>query len=220
MRWSVPNESHFYFNKHGYVRFEGLIKEEASQPLIHDQAFWKKTPEKVFLEGRDLWRTHAEWAKIARDRHILTISNELLNVKPIRLAYTQAIRLTKSPHPDHFQNSTIESLIKTPIPLLESSCFQGLCIAALICLECEENTDLPDFFPRTPGEVTFFQPTMPFPLDALYGHADAKMMLVVYSLRTVLYVLRPKDPHTHQLKKLGYGFGDHLKDKTHPTVFN
>jgi hypothetical protein len=44
--------------------------------------------------------------------------------------------------------------------------------------------------------------------------------MIVYCTDKTVYVLEKRDPHTHALKKLGYGFGDRLEEKTHPIIFN
>jgi hypothetical protein len=43
-----------------------------------------------------------------------------------------------------------------------------------------------------------------------------KFLLFLYAEEDALYTLNPLDPHTHALKRMGYVFGDRLKETTHP----
>ncbi|MBP9842084.1 MAG: hypothetical protein KBC64_06645 [Simkaniaceae bacterium] len=45
-----------------------------------------------------------------------------------------------------------------------------------------------------------------------------KGLLIAYSPLISLYTYNLLDPYVHELKKMGYGFGDHLGNHTHPIV--
>lgn len=45
-----------------------------------------------------------------------------------------------------------------------------------------------------------------------------RYFLIGYAEDKALYTYQPKDPFTHELKKRGYVFGDHLKAPLHPTL--
>lgn len=64
------------------------------------------------------------------------------------------------------------------------------------------------------GGITFYQKTFFLDYPALQPH----FLMLVFASEKTRYKLQPKDPQTHFLKKLGYGFGDHLTDDTHPLL--
>lgn len=61
------------------------------------------------------------------------------------------------------------------------------------------------------GNVIFFNPK--FPPEKL-----ANSFVIVYCEPKTQYLYEPKDPHTHLLKKLGYTFGELLRNDTHPLI--
>lgn len=93
--------------------------------------------------------------------------------------------------------------------LFTEKIYTDLCINGLICLLFIE-IDSPEghaFFAKFPVNTE----TLPLKPNERYfviGWADEKAQ----------YMLEPKDPHTHELKKLGYVFGDRLQEKWHPTL--
>jgi hypothetical protein len=42
--------------------------------------------------------------------------------------------------------------------------------------------------------------------------------MVAYAASTAVYINNPKDIDGTSLKKLGYGYGDHLRGETHPLM--
>lgn len=88
--------------------------------------------------------------------------------------------------------------------MLNEVCIQGLVCVLYIAIDKDAG---PSIFAKASADVA----TLPLNPDARYfvvGWADEK----------ALYLLQPKDPHTHQLKKHGYVFGDRLKEEWHPTL--
>lgn len=58
------------------------------------------------------------------------------------------------------------------------------------------------------GDVIFISPT--------YSIEFTGFFLLAFAAKNARYKYQENDPHTHLLKKLGYGFGDQLDEKTHP----
>lgn len=83
--------------------------------------------------------------------------------------------------------------------LEEISCVSEVCGLALIDLEKEEVIFISE------------KASNSFP-------AKKPVLLVAFADEKARYKLQENDPHTHALKKLGYGFGDRLTEETHPLI--
>lgn len=64
------------------------------------------------------------------------------------------------------------------------------------------------------GVVTFY--TAQFPLD--FAALQTPYLFIVFATDRARYRLQESDPFTHQLKRLGYGFGDLITEETHPLI--
>ncbi|MBS0635234.1 MAG: hypothetical protein JSR37_07205 [Verrucomicrobia bacterium] len=81
------------------------------------------------------------------------------------------------------------------------------CINGLVCLLFLEVDSDHAIFTTPTVDIT----TVPLKPDARY-------FLIGWADERAQYILQPNDPHTHDLKKLGYVFGDRLQEQWHPTL--
>ena len=77
-------------------------------------------------------------------------------------------------------------------------CFQGL---ILLCTLTSEALD-------------FYEPS------SLTSALSPKSYLVLFGLENTRFIENLKDPHAAALKKMGYGYGDALKNEFHPLIFS
>jgi len=66
----------------------------------------------------------------------------------------------------------------------------------------------------TSAVVSFYDSKSPIDFSKL----KTSCLFIVFVSEKSRYKLQEKDPYTHLLKKLGYGFGDQLTDATHPLI--
>jgi hypothetical protein len=66
----------------------------------------------------------------------------------------------------------------------------------------------------TPKHILFFRPEIL--LD--WPHVKEPIYLVLFGLSNSVYIHNPKDLASNDLKRLGYHFGDTLRNDTHPIV--
>ncbi len=88
--------------------------------------------------------------------------------------------------------------------LLNEICIQGL----IICLFLDIDSD--------DGRGIFTLPNVDIselPLDP-----NKRYLLIGWAEEKAIYIMQPNDPHTHELKKRGYVFGDRLQEKWHPII--
>lgn len=64
------------------------------------------------------------------------------------------------------------------------------------------------------GVTTFYNALFPIDFPALQD----PYLLVVFATDKARYRVQETDPHTHQLKRLGYGSGDQITEETHPLI--
>lgn len=64
------------------------------------------------------------------------------------------------------------------------------------------------------GSTTFYHAQHPIDFSSL----ATPYLLIVLATDKARYKYQESDPFTHQLKKLGYGFGDLITDDTHPLI--
>ncbi len=65
------------------------------------------------------------------------------------------------------------------------------------------------------GGAIFFSAEHTF---SLAEEGDRDYLLIAYAGPRAVYVFNEHDPDTHALKKKGFGFGDRLREETHPTL--
>lgn len=209
MNLSVTQKHIHFFAENGFIELEEIISTAEAAVLCSaiDALLEKRmkkiidmhTPVELFKSGRDLWKHSPVIAKKSMSRSFAALMASLTLAKGVRLAYDQAIRTTKQPG----------EIFPFPCPLQEVSCFQPLLGGMLLRLKDDPNA--PDFLPKKIGSALFFQASVPLPWNAFTQTQDQSFFLLAYAPENCLYVLEPKDPHTHDLKKEGYGFGDPIK---------
>lgn len=248
MRWTVSSKQREFFQRTQLIEFDGLLTKAQTALLVENSKkilsqrlgvsqyeLHKKTPEEVFMHGRDLSRATPLIKKEVGSSQLARIAAELTEQSSLRLAYDQMISSTHFLSYSNTPTSPFNELIKNKFSLLECSSFQGLLCGLLLCLskagstpeepippEDEANVDAEtplSIFPARPGNGVFFHPSLPLSFDSIYGQQDALYMLIAYSQPRTVYIHQPNDPHTHFLKTLGYVFGDKLMEKFHPTVY-
>ncbi|NGX50849.1 MAG: hypothetical protein K1060chlam2_00700 [Chlamydiae bacterium] len=209
MHFAVAPEHLNFFKRHHYIEFEDLLTEAEVQTL--SQALTERVG-----TGYDCWRENRVVQKFVLRPQFAEIASNLTKVRPLRIAFD--LLLTSSP-------------FEKPLPLEELSSIQGVvcgCILQLsspplqasqesLVIEEEMTTLIP--LPKKSGSALFFSAEIPLSFDYLATTPPHEQLLIVYAKEKSLYTMQENDPHIHALKSLGYGFGDRLKDTTHPILY-
>lgn len=237
MKYAVAGEHRDFFHKHQLIEFENLLSQERldeclstierilTERLRSNREKTKETsPEKLFLAGRDLWRSDEELKKTILQRSLAETASELVNCKPIRLAYDQLIiPPISSPHSPE-QKTPYWQAMKGSYSLEEMSSVQRIACGLMICLRNTESipedpaTTATHIFPHKAGNGIYFSPTLPIDFSQLCANPNQRFLLIAYAQQTSLYTPNQKDPHVNHLKRFGYHFGDHLSIKDSPFV--
>ncbi len=145
----------------------------------------------------DLWRTDDRIKKIVLRPTLAEVASNLSKKYPIRIGY--------------------DLLIDGPISekslnLIEMSSIRKVVCGLVIQLSNYDGED--PIVPKKKGSGIYFNPF--FPLSFPEG---CHLLLIAYAADVAIYIPEKRDPNLHALKKLRYGFGDHLRSETHPIVY-
>ncbi len=240
MKFSTAKEHRDFFQKHGWIEFEGLISDDqllnandlidrtlAERLNVTPERLNNISSEKKYVEGHDLWRANPALQKLVSQARFTEIAAELLETRTLRLGCDQ---IFPSREQKPFLNETLQvySHFLEEVASLEAiSCLKGIACGVMICLgakgEAEkphtDSIDVIDVFPKSRCHVIFFQASAQVNWNRLYSHLGQTFYLVVFTNLHAHYQLEPRDPHTHTLKRLGYIFNDKLNDRLHPIIY-
>lgn len=198
---------------------------------------------RLFDVGRDLWRVNMSLRKIVLDPQLAKIAGELVRRRDLRIGYDQYLP-GFSPYLTQ-QDQKYTKLLNESHPLDQSSCVSQVACGLLICLSASEEKVIeslpaensvepidsldpvslepiapltPQVFGTVPGSITYFTPDYPIPYPILKERQGCRYLLIVYVESTAQYLFEERDYNGHELKHLGYVFGDKLNDKLNPIV--
>ncbi|MBI3211899.1 MAG: hypothetical protein HYZ47_04360 [Simkania negevensis] len=227
-----------FFQKHRFLELEELLSEEevetlkeecthtlASRLHLSPTALLRRDQKTLYLAGRDLWRENSRIQKIIFHSHLAKLASLLTKKRPLRIVYDQ---LFFSPRSE--QEKNFFPLFNHKNSLEQISCFQGLVCGLFLKLDFSlnesknspmsliEETSSINPIPHKKGSAIFFRPDLTLSLDELFS-SHPFQLLIAYGDENSLYMREDRDPLTHSLKKLGYSFGDKLKNETHPFLY-
>lgn len=246
MKFSTAKEHRDFFQKYGWIEFEGLVSNDqlsltnqaidqvlAERLNVFPERLQTLSSEKFYLQGHDLWRSNPFLQKLVVQTRFAEIAAELIEKKNLRLGYDQFF-------PAHQQilfsqeTQVYSHFLEKTTSLQAVSCLQGVACGLILSLGGKEEASSQeakaaegetkagegiDIFPSQPGNIIFFQPRVLIKWNHLYHYLGQKFYLIVYTLASAYYQLEPQDPHTHALKRLGYVFNDKLNDKLNPIIY-
>jgi len=201
-----------FYKKNRFLELAGAIKKERLNALYEAIKKEKKAIETKTYDKKDQFLLcHDFFCKIDDLKRYLTspfiaqVVSDLTNEEHFRLLFDQLIFYPM--HSDYPSSLVINDLS-----------FQGMSIGMLINLGSIPLENAPTF-PSEFGNITFFDPTLALDLEAFKAPSGAEFLLVGIGRQETRYRFRQEDPHTHTLKNLGYAFGDHLTNDSHPAFF-
>ena len=237
-KFAIANEHHLHFEKQQFIELEGVIPMDQILQLqlnvnktmnlsMAEYGQWSAQPlsDELFLEGRDLWRKNDFVKKIVLDKELVGIASELLRQRFVRLGYDQFLlggsfkSVPENPNDNLLSARTLLTTQQTNLD--EISCIRGALCGLIICLRSAKEPlerQPGSLFPVEAGHMTFFTAQANIDFSELSKREGQEFLLIVYAEKTTLYVANEKDPHWHGLKRLGYVFGDRVRDNLHPVL--
>jgi hypothetical protein len=236
MKFATAKEHRDFFVKNGWIEFEDFITpdvlaeaDETIQETLGERlkephrSVLLADPERLFKQGRDLWRSSPVLKKLALQARFAEIASELIEKRPLRLAYDQFLpSMVKG---SEGGEAAYASFLGKKQTLQESSCMTEVLCGVVLALngtqqEKEEQSALGmPVFPSKAGHAIYFKSDAPIDWSLLIRERGRHFYLIAYCSAYSRYVLNGGDPQTHALKRLGYIFNDKLKEHLHPIVF-
>ena len=235
MHFALAREHLDFFYKHHYIEFEDLLTEVEVESLsralqetlakrLHSkrETLAKTDIKTLYLSGYDMWRDNPTIQKFVLRPQLAEIASNLTKVRPLRIGFDQLF--TASENADH--------LFKKPRTLHQMSSIQGTVCGCILhlsssaipvtqaTLAIEEDMTALIPIPKKVGSAIFFNPELPLSLEYLVETPHVLQLMIVYAEEKGIYAYQETDLHTHAFKKLGYGFGDRLRNATHPILYS
>lgn len=110
MKFAISQDQRDFFRKNGWISFSDLLDSKELDSLKAGiEVALKPAPRKsLFQQGRDLWRKDERIKKIVQSRRLVDFAFELVQKKPIRLAFDQWIPANSKEINEH---SSINNLL-------------------------------------------------------------------------------------------------------------
>jgi|GEM_PF-5221259 len=192
MRYTTTPEQRDSYRKEGWVRFEGFLKPDQQKMLREaaEKVVKQRNPSPELLPKEQFEAARDMWRDEDRIRRFLSHPSLIAVIDEI--VAVKPLRLA-------FDQLVPEGYIGFDKPIDEMSAINHLHM--VIALPLEKVDELILMNPHT--SLNFLNPTVSY-LIAAYGDLRSQYLRV------------DADPHLHTLKKLGYAYGDLLKDHLHP----
>jgi len=241
MKFALAKEHLDFFYQRHYVEFENLLTPEEIKTLkdaisttlamrlnTQSEKLKYQPLKNLYLSGFDTWRDSNAIKKILFRPHLAEVASNLVKKKPLRIGFDQAFYI---PQAATVSDKDIPPLFKKETSLSSASCLQGIACGLILHLEApavpteslelsiEDDVQTLIPIPRRAGSGIFFSPDAPLSLEHLMTSPGMIQIMITYAENTTLYRLCQSDPQTHVYKKMGYVFGDRLKNTTHPLLY-
>lgn len=235
MKQVVAREHHFFFQKHRVIEFDDVFNEKQLAILLEEvdsalAARLQTEPEKIshqtslalYMAGRDLWRHNMTLRKIICHHQLGKIAADLVQQTSLRIGFDQLLP-SRAPTSNVIENKDgLAQLLEKTQSLNDYSHLQGTACGLMICLKSDESISEEDqvsVFSKKAGNVVFFDADLPVDFSKLENHSRSRYLLIAYTLANSMYILKENDPHGHELKHIGYSFGECLNEKLNPFVY-
>lgn len=241
MKFALAKEHLDFFYQHHHIEFENLLSpqevdslkkavlETLAKRLNTQNDKLKNHPfSSLYMAGFDIWRDSDAIKKILCRPQLAEIASNLVKKRPLRIGFDQVFYTPKAVHE---AKDKMPPLFKKETSLTSTSCLQGIACGLILHLDSpavptssselsiQEDVQKLIPIPRQAGSGIFFSPDTPLSLEHLMSTPGICQILIAYTSETTLYRYCEDDPHTHIYKKMGYVFGDRLKNSSHPLVY-
>lgn len=230
MKIAVSSEQKRFFERHQIIELEGLLSPQAFANLkqavfatlalrlnTEESKLNRNSAQQLFCAGRDIWRTHAEVRKIITSSSIGELLYDLMDSRPIRLAYDQVLPCQRIVQLDAAEPAHYAELTKYNTTMEEISSIQGVLGAIIFCIDGPYAAV--DGWPSQPGNALVVTGKAILSLSSLQAVSGGIYYAVVYARDKALYIQSSSDPLTYSFKQVGYNPGDRLQDKYNPVTY-
>ena len=218
MKWTILAQHRRFFALNKYIEFDEVLstndvdtlKTEIEKELckrLNTTNLYEKSSDRIFSHGNDLWTTSNFFRNFVRKNAFSSLCASLRDKTEVRLGFDQVLISTEKPPTDVLfsQSLTLENL----------SCIHPLTCGVFIPISLKKGDPI---FSSTIGSATFIHPKKVFSLESFYSTPHQMGYLIVFSSPEAKFTVKDNLSHTTSLKKMGYGSGDNIGNKTHPIL--
>lgn len=215
MNFLIRDKHINFFKENGYIEFSDFLLDEENIKLFNEinNLISKRSNKKIdelssidiYKNSRDLFRDSNFLKKFETDKNISQIACSLTHKNSLQLSFDQAL----------FKD--ISFFFKKSFSLNEIFCFKGLEIIVLFNLS--DNLDIKNnFLSIKPNSILFINPNKILDFEAFFNSSINYFLIGYARLNNLMYIENKEDINQNLLKKLGYCFGDKLKNNNFPIV--
>jgi len=203
---TISSQQAAFYTKNGFLELEEVYSlPECEMLLTEIQQTIQARDTPSLIRARDLWRETPLLKKNLLSKKQTQLVFSLTRKPALRLAFDQWFEPGFS--------------LKAPEKIEKLFSIQGL--ACILFIQLEQTTTVSPLnqlglfpFPHSPGNVLITKPS----LLINWPPQQAGLYCVGYSLSNAVYVQNLLDPANLSLRKFGYGYGDILRNDTHPLI--
>lgn len=206
---TISEQQAAFYTQNGFLELEGVFSSSECVELRSTiQETLRKRAGTEFVRGRDLWRDSALLKNTLLSKKFKNIVFAACRKPAVRLAMDQWF-------PPGFA-------LKTPEKMEKLFSIQGLVCTLFIQCDDRQIHASPSSplglspFPKHQGNLLLMKPSLLLnwpPVTPEMG-----LYCVSFCMPTSVYVQNSADEAGISLRKLDYGYGDHLRNDTHPLV--
>jgi len=198
-----------FYAQNGYLELEGLLTPAECETLLQAiHQTMKKRGKEEAVNGRDLWRDAPRLKTTLTSKKFQGLAFAVGKQPSLRLAFDQWF-------PPHFA-------LQTPEKIERLFSIQGL--VSILFIQLDPGTpEAPHTtllglspFPHGQGNALLMKPSLLVNWPS--NHSNIGLYCVGFCLPTSVYIHNPHDPAGISLRKLDYGYGDPLRNDSHPLL--
>jgi hypothetical protein len=214
MQWTVSTQHKDFFQENHTILFEEVVKNDLLITLKEDirQVIQKLGNDANQFIGKDFCDKNLQLEKFVKNKQWAKIFAELCLIKDLRFGFSRLF-FPKKISAFETTNESIQPKWSKGT-LKEFSSIQGLLGGVLFCLNPSNIPQMPPF-----GSALFFDQHYEIPFDLLSKEDSAMFLLIAYCDKNSVYIQNTNDWDSNFFRQFGYIFGDRLKDKFNPLLY-
>ena len=219
MRFSLTKEHKEFFYKHLFIEFEEVLSPDQIASLkVSIQHVMAKRDSKIYKEGtpligRDLFRDDKDIRKFILSKNFAHVVKDLCSKDSLRMAFDQYLNPKKT-GPKFFSKL---SSFKEASCLADTYAILIFKLSGKEFTRPEEGPFLPS--PHKVGSLLIVHPDKILNFEGLLESSDDELYIITYGSDKLLYRPSNLDPAEPLIKRMGYAYGDLMKEQTHPIVY-
>ncbi|NGX56294.1 MAG: hypothetical protein K1060chlam5_00532 [Candidatus Anoxychlamydiales bacterium] len=216
MKFLIKDKQIKFFKDNGFIEFSDFFLNDERNNLFEEikQTISKKLNTNInnadsldiYKNSRDLFRSSKFIKSFDLSRNLSQISYALSNLNSLQLAFDQSLI------------GNVKSFFKDSCSINDLFCFKGLEIIILIKLDDSDFEIKDDLLSIKPNNIIFLNPNKIINFKPYFDYFLNFFLIGYARSNNLMYIENKNDINLHLIKKMGYGFGDNLKNNNFPII--